>query len=117
MSFTIPGIFVTTFSYVRQVAGSYVDGVWTEGTASAAQTAKGAVQPLTPDEVQMLQEGQRQRQSLKIYTETQLNAVDEINKIKGDIVTVEGSEYEVQRVFKQRTPWQHYKCLCTELDA
>ena len=103
------------FSYVRNSAGSYVDGVWTPGTQTSG-TGKGAIQPLNAQEVELLNEGQRHRAALKIYTTTELKEVDEIDKIKGDIVTTRGAQWEVQRVFKQSTPWTHYKCLCTELN-
>lgn len=113
--FSIPDFMLDEFTYVRNVSGSYVNGVWTEGTASTPRTAKGAIQPLNAQELEMLPEGQRKRASLKIYTSTELREVDEISKVKGDIVTVRGSTWEVQRVYKQATPFGHYKCLVTEV--
>jgi hypothetical protein len=90
----------------RKAPGQYVNGYWQEGAGELFQI-KASVQPMRGTEMEMLPEGRRQSQAVKLYTNTQLQTVDDSNP---DTLQAFGSSYEVLSV----EPWQsnvlsHYK--------
>lgn len=100
--------FRSTFSVKRVVPGAYVNGFWVEG-AESTFTIQASVQPLKGKEMEMLPEGRRNSQSVKIYTDTQLQTVASGNP---DRLVAFGHDFEIQTV----EPWQsnvlnHYKCI------
>lgn len=105
--------FRTVFIVMRKTAGSYINGLWVEGTRSTFEI-QASVQPLTGKEMEMLPEGRRNSQAVKIYTRTMLNTVNDANP---DILLAFGSQFEIQTV----EPWQsnvinHFKCIGIKLD-
>lgn len=92
----IPGP-VRKFSVERGSAGAYVNGAFVPG-ATTTLVVLGSVQPLNGRELENLPEGQRVKESIKIYTATELKTVDEVNQIKADVVIDGGKRYEVQTV-------------------
>jgi len=105
-------IFRTPFVIRRKVAGTYVNGLWVEGGFTNI-TILASVQPLNGEQLEMLPEGRRTTQSVKIYTDTKLQTVTSANP---DILLAFGDEFEVITV----EPWQsnvisHYKCIAQKL--
>ena len=101
--------FRTTFTVKRKTAGAYVNGKFTGETTSDI-SIQASVQPLRGEEVQLLPEGRRNSQAVKIYTSTQLNAI--ASGRNPDRLVYMGSEFEILTV----EPWQsnvisHYKCI------
>lgn len=86
----------------RIAEGSHSGGVYTPGTSSNF-TIKGNLQPLSGNEILQLPEGDRQRQSLWLYSRTELKV--------NDIVTADGKSYEVQPVedWTRQRRLPHYK--------
>ena len=100
--------FRTPFLVIRKQPGSYVNGHWVNGTAELFEI-QASVQPMSGKDMEMLPEGRRGSQAVKIYTSTQLRTVDDANPAE---VQAFGSAFELVTV----EPWQsnvisHYKCI------
>ena len=98
-----------TVERVDRSTGSWSKGQRVEGTSSTF-TARGSVQPITGRELQLVPELDREKENIKIYTETEL--------IDKDVVTrANGLKYQVQAV-SDWTPYgiPHYKARATLLD-
>ncbi len=80
---------VETVTIKRKATGSYVNGHYVEGTETSS-SIKAGVQPLTGKELLQLVEADRNRESLKVFTTSEIR----IN----DIVIRSGKTYEVQKV-------------------
>lgn len=106
--------FRSSFVVTRKEAGSFVNGKWVEGDTSTF-TIQASVQPLRGDEIQLLPEGRRNSQAVRIYTDTLLyNKTNE--STNPDIVTAFETDFEVLTV----EPWQsnvinHFKCLAVKV--
>lgn len=95
----------------RKTGGNYVNGHWQEGPDSAF-FINASVQPVKGKEMESLPEGRRNTQTIKLYTNTQLQTVNDENP---DIVEIFGSSFEITTV----EPWQsdvisHYKCMAVK---
>lgn len=106
-----------TLTVRRKDPGSYVNGVWVEGTDVPDFTIKASWQPLNGKDLETLEEGERLRVVYKGYTETELFPADPLTQEEGDIIEgPDGKDYEVVNV----EPWQnnlinHYKFMVTRL--
>lgn len=89
------------YTYRRPAAGSWVDGRWQEGTLSEPQTFRASIQPLRGFEILLLPEGQRGKALYWIYTEAQLQVLDEPAGLKGD--RVQFGDRELLVIAKE--PW------------
>jgi hypothetical protein len=100
--------FRSPFIVTRKEPGTFVNGDWVEGDYIAF-VIQASVQPVKGSEMEMLPEGRRNSQAVKIYTSTKLNTVEEANP---DLLQAFGSDFEIFSV----EPWQsnvinHYKCI------
>lgn len=100
--------FRSPFLVRRKGVGSFVNGEWVKGSDTVF-TIQASVQPLKGLEMEMLPEGRRNSQSVRIYTSTKLNTVEEANP---DFLQAFGFDFEILSV----EPWQsnvinHYKCI------
>jgi len=77
-----------------QGAGAYTKGVYTKGT-SLDFPARGNVQPVKPVEMLSLPEAQRTRETIKIFSTTELRPVEQTNSKSADRVTYNNEVYEV----------------------
>lgn len=84
--------FRKTTYITRYGNGSYVDGVWTEGTTSSVK-AKISVQPLRPIELQALPEGRRSGKVVKIYSDVKL--ISSNKNTNADKFTWSNTQFEV----------------------
>ena len=98
----------------RTEGGEYVDGIWQPGTESEF-TARYSVQPTSPDDMEMLPEGRRDRQAYTLFGDKPLRkATDEGN---ADRVLIYGEWYEVSA----HQPWRnglipHERIVATKLE-
>ena len=98
----------------RTEGGEYVDGIWQPGTESEF-TARYSVQPTSPDDMEMLPEGRRDRQAYTLFGDKPLRmATDEGN---ADLVLIYGEWYEVHA----RQAWRnglvpHERMVATRLE-
>jgi hypothetical protein len=100
----------------RFAASSNVKGRWTDG-ATTPFTFVASVQPLKGNELLVLPEGQREKETYKLYTTYQLRTADEPAKKKPDKIQIFSKTFEVISV----EPWQnkvipHYKAIVSRID-
>ena len=74
---------------IRKATGSYVDGHYVEGTASS-YVIEANIQPLSGKEILQLPEADRTRESLKVFSTSEIRV--------NDTVTMSTKNYEVQKV-------------------
>lgn len=96
------GIFRKPLTVTRGAAGQYVDGIWQSGSESSF-TIQASVQPTTPNDVQLLPEGKRDRLAYTLYSDTSLRIANDNTQEPGDIVTIDGDSFEAMA----RRPWQN----------
>ena len=94
--------FLAPFTVIRAV-----ERVTEKGRAERTEetfTAAGCVQPATAREREVLPEGERDRETLVIYTRTALRTGDEAEGTAADAIDVNGVRYTVSAV----EAWPHY---------
>ena len=65
-----------------------------------------------PDEMVLLPEGRREKQSYKLYTDTELFIADMLNQKNADLVTIMEKVFEIVGVFpNQSGVISHYKAI------
>lgn len=89
------------------------NGRWAESSVSEF-TIQASVQPLTPKELESLEEGRRTRDAFKLYSDTALRTLKEQNP---DRVVLGGNLFEVV----SRADWQngvipHYEIVVSLCD-
>lgn len=116
---------ITRFAQPVQVArqataGAYVDGLWVDGSPQAL-TIKASVQPVSGRERAMLPEGDREREMVKLYSDTELKPSSQANQKAGDVVTWEGRDYLVTSCQLWKNPFgvlgSHWKCMARLVDG
>ena len=97
----------------RTEGGEYVDGIWQPGTESEF-TARYSVQPTSPDDMEMLPEGRRERRAYTLFGDDSLQGVGTDNP---DLVQIDGEWYEVSAVQEWRnTLIPHCRSIVTRLE-
>jgi len=73
----------------------------------------GTFQPLNGEELQLLPEGDRVRDTQKFYTEQEIRTVNELTETPADELEAYGQVYEVHRVERHGpgAPLPHFKAL------
>ncbi len=86
---------------IYKSAGSYIKGRWVSGIEEE-QMFEGSVQPTNGKDMQLLPEGKRSNETVKIYATANIpfTSADESNKVEGDIIEYNGKQYEVVTVKK-----------------
>lgn len=80
-------------------AGSYVNGTYVPGSTNSIDIVM-SVQPLNGKELMILPEGERTKNYVRGYTDTQLYTAQQSDSKKADRVSVDDVVYEVQKVEK-----------------
>lgn len=104
-------VFRQDLTVTRQQPGQYVDGIFQPGTTETL-TVRASVQPVSPDDVQLLPEGKRNRQAFTLYSDAEINVADDQTTTAGDRVDIDGDTYQATA----RQPWQnsiipHYRTV------
>ena len=109
---------VETVEVTREAGGSYVDGRFVPGAESTFDVDI-SWQPMTGDDLDKLDAGDRRKSSRKGYTETELRTGNDHNDptTRGDRLTVDGRVFRVHTVEQERTVLPHYKVIALELDV
>lgn len=81
--------------------------------AETLTTIRGAVQPLNGDGLEQMPEGERTRETRKVYTTSELRTARP--DAPADHVIVDGVRYEVQGVERQPAILPHYKAYLTRV--
>lgn len=84
----------------RHSLGSFIDRRWVEGPVGDLPFY-AVVQNATPDDLKVLEEGQRSSEVIKLHTETDLIAVDEDNGVTGDTLPYQGKTWTVINVARR----------------
>ena len=99
MSASLIQKFGRTIEFIREnQAGSYVDGYWVSSGNVTQSSFVASVQNLSPSEVLMLPEGDRQKEWKKLYTTEKLNVQKEGDKFPSDKVIIDGRVFDVMKV-------------------
>ena len=97
----------------RKSGGGYESGLWVPGTVTEF-TARYSVQPTSPDDMQTLPEGRRERRAYTLFGSKPLLSVGAENP---DMVSVDGEWYEVAAVQEWRnTLIPHTRAIVTRLE-
>lgn len=97
----------------RRAEGSYNDaGFYEVEGADTEVPILASIQPVSGSDLVLLPENRREEELLKLYTDTLLIGAEKGNSTNCDIVTIDGFDYEVVKVF----PWKnnvipHYKVV------
>ena len=92
-------------------AGSYVDGRWVEGTESTFEVT-GHEQPSGPQELQMLPDSFRSKDTRLFMTTSNIKTLEESNGTTPDKVTIDGVQFEAHKKKSyQMGPRQHYEII------
>lgn len=98
----------------RQDPGTWVDGVYQPGATSDLLVTI-CVQPAAGEDLISLPEGQRERETYKVYSEVELRTNNEGAGYKADQLLFYGGTYEVQQVMRQvGLGLDHYKAIVTK---
>jgi hypothetical protein len=108
-------VFRRSLTVIRQQPGQYVNGVWQPGSEETL-TIRASVQPTSPDDIERLPEGRRERQAFTLYSSQALRIIDESEETNADIVEIDGQRYEATA----RQPWQnnlinHHRTIVTRI--
>lgn len=114
----IDSLATETLSVDRFSNGAWVDGRYIKGDATITPFT-ASVQPLRPNEIQILPEHRRNSESIKIYTSQRLFNSDEKNSIPADVVTHDGKKYEIHKVWNWNigTNIPHFKAIAMIVDG
>lgn len=100
----------------RALAGAYDRaGRWQEQECTSF-LIDAVVQPLNGKELQLVEEGARTRNTLKMYSKTKLNVASPTTQIQADHVMVKGSEFRVTRM-EDRSDGEFYKTILVEVEG
>ena len=113
MSSPIPALESHTVTLRRYLEGEWVDGVYENGPVTES-TITGSLQPLRPNEMQLLPEGRRTSQAMKLYTTDEIRTANEETNMQADEVEVDELIFEVFSVEKWTLPGSdnaHYKSI------
>lgn len=92
-----------------RTTGGYVAGRWVAGTATSLSIS-GVVQNATPDDLKVLEEGQRTEEAIKVHTKEQLIPQDDIAGITGDKISYKSRTWLVYNV-ADRKIGGYYKAI------
>lgn len=100
---------------IRTGQGAYTRGEWADGTPNLV-TIYGSVQPVSGQELNVLPEGLRTRETVKIYTDSELNTA-EVSQ-RPDRLEWRGKVYEIA----MKSPYQsgvinHFKYYATKVQV
>jgi hypothetical protein len=108
--------FGTTYTVRRYASGSLVKGRWVPDASYTETEIIASIQPMSGRERELLPEGERTKEIIRIYTKHGLRQAMEKNNVKGDQVSYKGRMYEVKRVDTWDFDWNnmaHFKAMAT----
>lgn len=109
MSTPIPSLGYGPYTVNRvTTAGSYVNGLWVPSADPVTVlTPICSVQPFGMKDTQLLPEAYRTRQAFRVYSETELRAIDVVGQKNCDVILIKGLEYDILSV----DDWTHVKFM------
>lgn len=105
------GFFATFLKVTRfDKDGKYVEGVYQE-CSTTTLNVMATVQPLSGKDLMLLPEGERSKESIRIYSDVELFTVNLISQRKADLITYRGKMYEVHSVKRWEQVIPHFACV------
>lgn len=98
----------------RFSSGTYVDGVWVNGSSTIIQI-NAVVQNAQADDLILLPEGSRSSEAVKIHTVTKVKTVSENGESNADIFSYNGKTYKIYDVFERKIG-NYYKAVAIRID-
>lgn len=111
--------FGTTYTLRRYEAGEYVKGRWVAGGTYTETSIIASIQPVTGKERELLPEGERTKEVIRIYTKYGLRQAIEQQNVKGDQISYKGRVYEVRMVETWDFDWNdmaHFKAIAVMVE-
>jgi hypothetical protein len=87
---------MTTATLIPGAAGNYVNGEWTPATDAGVTIKIIIPQPVSANDLNMLEDGEHLRDYKRTYSETQVSP--RIGKVESDTIQVDGRDYKVVQV-------------------
>ena len=87
--------------------GAYVLGKFVPSKSTNLKI-KATIEPMNAQTLLLLPEGERVKESIRIYTDVELFTVDSLKTKRADVVCYRGREYEVQMVKHWTTLIPHF---------
>lgn len=81
----------------RQSVGSFVDGIWVPGVTTVFKSLISVQQP-DAKELQLLPEGERQKDIRKFISTKALKTADQKTQTPSDLVNYKGAQYKIIKV-------------------
>ena len=102
-------------SITRHAAGSYVNGLFVAGSPSTI-TIQASIQPATGEDIKALPEGRRLDDYVKVYTDADLQVLEEVNGLQPDKLTWRGHTYEcISSDVRQMGVINHFKYIFSKV--
>lgn len=86
------GLFRRVITGQRMGKGGYVGGIWQDGVPEPL-SVRVSVQPTSPEDMEALPAGRRERKSYTLYGSERLRSVEAGHN--PDVLTIDGEDYEV----------------------
>lgn len=94
-------VFRQPVTVTRAGQGAWVEGVWVPGSEETLSVL-ASIQPVTPEDLQMLPEGRRLDARYALFSDTELNGALEGSGQDPDRVTLFGEDHEIAAVGRWR---------------
>lgn len=101
----------------RGTAGSYTNGRYVAGSTSEITISEISVQPMSARERQLLPEGTKDKEVIKLYTTTALLSADQATRVPADVVAYQGLNYRVFAVEDRHLNGGYYKALAELIEG
>jgi len=103
--------FLEVVTLKRKSAGGRDDnGDWVDGTLTSS-SIQVVAQSLTANERLALPEAARTKETVKFHSKTELRTLNEALLLDADIITYQGSDYEINMVFNRATNGGYFKAI------
>jgi len=87
----------------RTTSGSRGGGGRYSGGGVTSETVDDlSVQPASGSDLEVLEEGERERVEFKFYTKTDFRVTDNRNNLPGDVLVYEGERYKIRKAQEHR---------------
>lgn len=107
-----------TYTVTRTATSSYASRGRAAPGAVTTFSISAAVCPITGNDLKRLPEGFRASEAVTIFTSTQLTVGGQVEDFEADVVTIDGSPWQVNHVETWRDPLGPvlgYKCIATSM--
>ena len=92
-------------------AGSYdANGIWQRPTY-ADTPIRGAIQPITAQDIEMMPEGERRKQMVKLYTNAEIRVTGDTSQTESDLIDDNGRIYRAIGTYNRFVDGNYYKIV------